>query len=69
MVVVSLFDYKWVLNFYWLIYLAAAVLLLLVLLVGVEANGAVRWLNIAGFQFQPSDIAKIMLILFFARIL
>ncbi|HIR12738.1 MAG TPA: rod shape-determining protein RodA [Candidatus Choladousia intestinavium] len=67
MVIVSLFDYKWVLNFYWLIYLAAAVLLLLVLLVGVEANGAVRWLNIAGFQFQPSDIAKIMLILFFAR--
>ncbi len=67
MVIVSLFDYKWVLNFYWLIYLAAAVLLLLVLLVGVEANGAVRWLNIAGFQFQPSDIAKIMLILFFAK--
>ena len=66
MVLVSLFDYTWVLNFHWLIYLLSTVLLGLVLLVGVERNGATRWINI-GFQFQPSDVAKILLILFFAK--
>lgn len=67
MVFVSLFDYTWILNFYWLIYLLSAVLLGLVLLFGVERNGATRWINFAGFQFQPSDVAKILLILFFAK--
>ena len=66
MVLVSLFDYTWILNFYWLIYLLSTVLLGLVLLIGVERNGATRWINI-GFQFQPSDVAKILLILFFAK--
>ncbi len=66
MVIVSLFDYTWILNFYWLIYIAATVLLAAVLLVGTNVNGATRWINI-GFQFQPSDIVKIMLILFFAK--
>ncbi len=66
MVVVSLFDYTWLLNFYWLIYLGGTGLLAAVLLVGVSRNGAQRWLNV-GFQFQPSDIVKIMLILFFAK--
>lgn len=66
MVIVSLFDYIWILNFYWLIYLASALMLTAVLFFGVEVNGATRWINI-GFQFQPSDPAKIMLILFFAK--
>lgn len=66
MILVSLFDYTWILNFYWLIYLAGTVLLAAVLLVGVTRNNAQRWINI-GFQFQPSDIVKIMLILFFAK--
>ena len=33
-------------------------LLLMTLLVGREAHGAVRWLEIGGFGFQPSEIAK-----------
>ena len=66
MVLVSLFDYTWILNFHWLIYLLSTVLLGMVLLFGVERNGATRWINI-GFQFQPSDVAKILLILFFAK--
>ncbi len=67
MVIVSLFDYTWILNFYWIIYLFGTVLLAAVLLFGTEVNGAQRWINIAGFQFQPSDIVKIMIILFFAK--
>lgn len=66
MVVLSFMDYTWLLNFYWIYYLGGVGLLAAVLLVGVNVNGATRWINI-GFQFQPSDVMKIILILFFAK--
>ena len=43
------------------------ILLLLVFVIGVTVNGASRWLSIAGVQFQPSDIAKLSILLFMAR--
>ncbi|MDO4297251.1 MAG: FtsW/RodA/SpoVE family cell cycle protein [Lachnospiraceae bacterium] len=69
MLIVSLFDYTWILNFYWIIYLVGSILLISVIIpgVGVNVNGATRWINIGGLRFQPSDIVKIMLILFFAK--
>ncbi len=67
MVVVSLFDYVWVLEFYWLIYLAAVASLGSVSLIGQTVNGARRWINLGFTQFQPSELAKILLILFFSR--
>ncbi len=69
MLAVSLLDYTWILNFNWLIYIGSIALLLLVIVssFGSSGGGATRWLDIFGFRFQPSDIAKIMLILFFAR--
>lgn len=67
MVIVSLMDYTWILNFYWFFYLAGLVFLGLVLFAGENINGATRWIRIGGFQFQPSDIVKILLILFFAK--
>lgn len=67
MVFVSLFDYTWILNFYWLIYLASTVLLAAVLVFGRNVNGATRWIALGSFQFQPSDIVKIMLVMFFAK--
>ena len=68
MIIVSLFSYKWVLKFYWFMYIANLILLLLVEFLGKEGGyGAQRWLRIGGFQFQPSETAKILLILFFAQ--
>lgn len=67
MLVISLFDYSVILKFYWLIYFLNIILLLLVKLVGVMRGGAQRWVNIFGVQFQPSETAKIFLILFFAE--
>ena len=67
MAVVSLMDYKWVLNFYWLLYGIAVLSLGLVLVIGQEVNGATRWINLGFTTFQPSELAKILLILFFAR--
>lgn len=69
MIIVSLIDYSWVQNFYWFIYIFNILLLLFVRLFGDTTGGATRWLEIAGFRFQPTEPAKIMLILFFARFL
>ena len=52
----------------WPMYALSIVLLLSVLVVGEEVNGARRWINVVGLQFQPSEIAKFTLILLFARL-
>ena len=52
----------------WPLYGISIALLLAVLLFGQSVNGARRWINIAGLQFQPSEIAKFTLILLFARL-
>ncbi len=52
----------------WPLYGLSIVLLLSVLLFGESVNGARRWINIAGLQFQPSEIAKFTLIVLFARL-
>ena len=52
----------------WPVYWVSIVLLLCVLFVGQSVNGARRWINIAGIQFQPSEIAKFAMILLFARL-
>ena len=70
MVIVSLIDYSWILNFSWILYVLNLVLLV-ILKTGLGQNnkGATRWLEIGGFQFQPTEIAKIILIVFFAMFL
>lgn len=52
---------------YW-IYGISIALLLLVLVAGQSANGAKRWISIAGIQFQPSEIAKFAMIVTIARL-
>lgn len=67
MTIVAMFDYDFVLQFTKLYYLGVIGLLVLVLLVGESSGGATRWINV-GIRFQPSEISKIMLILFFANL-
>ena len=52
----------------WPLYGISIALLLSVLLFGESVNGARRWINIAGIQFQPSEVAKFTMILLFARL-
>lgn len=66
MIVVSLFDYAWVMQLYWVIYVVCIGLLIAVRIFGSNIKGASRWIVIGGFQFQPTEIAKILLIMFFA---
>ena len=48
-------------------FLFSLFLLVLVLIIGVSVNGASRWLQIAGQQFQPSDVAKLAILVYMAR--
>lgn len=52
----------------WPMYGLSIGLLLSVLVIGQEVNGAKRWINLAGIQFQPSEVAKFAQILLFARL-
>lgn len=42
-----------------IIYIVALLLLLAVIFIGIEANGAYRWIDLKIFRFQPSEIAKL----------
>jgi cell division protein FtsW (lipid II flippase) len=61
-------DHRRLQRFTYLAMLGGVVLLLLPLVPGVGAtiNGATLWLRIAGFSFQPAELAKILLAVFFA---
>lgn len=69
MVVVSLIDYIWIMNFYWILYFLSVFMLAIVLVPGIGevVNGARRWINLGFTNFQPSEMAKILLIIFFAK--
>ena len=67
MVILSLMDYSWISNFQWIMYGANIVLLLIVRLFGDSANGAARWIDFGFIRFQPTELSKIIIILFFAR--
>ena len=69
MVIVSLIDYVWVLNLYWMIYAINIVMLVITLIFGTEVNGAKRWINLYFTNFQPSELTKILMVLFFAKFL
>ena len=53
----------------WLIYGVTVASLIAVRVIGVSALGAQSWINIAGFNVQPSEFAKVGAILLLARML
>lgn len=67
MIVISLMDYTFILRFTWIYYIGMVGLLVLVMTgLGDDSHGAQRWIQLPGFRFQPSELAKIIVILFFA---
>ena len=63
-------NYKFFRRFIPLAYVGSLVLLALVPFIGIEHGGAVRWISFFGlFTFQPSEIAKVTLVLQLANII
>ena len=62
-------SYNSLLRWHWVTYGATNALLIAVMALGNSAKGAQRWISIAGFNFQPSEFAKVGLIITLAAIL
>jgi rod shape determining protein RodA len=64
---ISLIDYHEIEKLALPLYLAAVAALIYVIFFGRTTGGAQRWIVIAGYDFQPSEFAKIALICFLAN--
>lgn len=63
----SLIDFEYYQQYAKYPYLLTLILLLVVFVVGIETRGSLRWIQLAGWQIQPSEFAKPALILFLAN--
>ena len=66
---IQLFDYRFIINISFPIYLLSIFLLLLVLIYGTTISGSTSWISIYDFRFQPSEFAKFTTALFLASYL
>jgi len=67
MIVVSFIDYHLIGKFAFLIYILNIALLVSVFFIGASKNGAARWIPIGGFTFQPSEFAKLFMVIVLAK--
>lgn len=65
--IMSRIDYGVLRNYATGLYIVMIVLLLIVEIFGATRLGATRWINLGFFQFQPSEFAKLVLIIFLAK--
>ena len=63
----SQFDYRSIKNFILPFYISVILLLLIVLFLGIETRGVLRWIPLGIINIQPSEFAKPALILFLAQ--
>ncbi|MEA3224046.1 MAG: rod shape-determining protein RodA [Thermodesulfobacteriota bacterium] len=66
MLVAFIIDYRTLMRMAWPIYVITIILLVLVLCIGNEIAGARRWFSIGTLGFQPSEVAKGMVIILIA---
>ncbi|MEN9234286.1 MAG: rod shape-determining protein RodA, partial [Gloeomargarita sp. DG02_1_bins_92] len=67
--VLARWPYGWLRQWHWVVYGLANALLVAVMFVGTSALGAERWIAIGGFHLQPSEFAKVAVILTLAAVL
>ena len=64
---ISQFEVKFIKSLISHLYIIVTLLLILVLFLGVETRGSIRWIPLGIFNIQPSEFAKPILILFLAK--
>jgi len=70
MVIVMLIRYDFIARYYWLMYFFAIGILIVVLSpLGETHMGAQRWISVFGVQVQPSELAKLLLMIFFSALI
>lgn len=67
MIALSLVDTKKITKYWKIFYILTVISLLAVLFFGSSGGGARRWITVAGLTYQPSELAKILLILFYSE--
>ena len=67
--VFSLINYRFIARFSRAALIASIALLVLTQIAGEVSGGAARWLRIGSFGFQPSDLARVALIVYVATML
>jgi len=67
MIIIALIDIRFWFHFAYFGYALGLILLFLVDIIGTTGMGAQRWLSFAGFNFQPSELMKVFLIIALAR--
>ena len=68
-IAIARYNYRHLLRWHWLVYLITNASLIAVMIVGVSAKGAQRWITVGGFNVQPSEFAKIGVIVTLAALL
>jgi rod shape determining protein RodA len=63
----SLFDYKWLRYYTTILYILTILLLVGVLIFGQEIRGTKGWFDFSFFNFQPVELAKLILIIFLSK--
>ena len=66
---VSKIDYRIYQKFYKHAWILSAILLVLVLVIGADSHGAKRWIDLGLTTFQPSELVKFLMIIFYGGIL
>ena len=69
MFIISKIDYRIYKRFYKIIYFLSILIIAIVPLIGTEVNGAKRWIDLKFTTFQPSELTKLGLIVFYAAYL
>ncbi|MBV9386294.1 MAG: rod shape-determining protein RodA [Chroococcidiopsidaceae cyanobacterium CP_BM_ER_R8_30] len=66
---IARYRYENLIQWHWIIYGMTNISLVAVMVMGIHAKGAQRWISIAGFNFQPSEFAKLGIIVTLAALL
>ncbi|MDP8262364.1 MAG: rod shape-determining protein RodA [Candidatus Ancaeobacter aquaticus] len=66
---IFLIDYKLLFSFSTILYVLIIICLIALFVIGKQRAGAYSWISIGGFSVQPSEFAKVVLILAIARYL
>ncbi|VEP15875.1 Rod shape-determining protein RodA [Hyella patelloides LEGE 07179] len=68
-IAIARYNYRYLLQWHWLVYLLTNISLIAVMIAGVSAKGAQRWITVGGFNVQPSEFAKVGVVVTLAALL